>query len=164
MPWSAMISGLAMWDGVHCNRADSDFISCVTGINAYVIAFTALAAGTSWPDLVASNIAVECQITADSAIANITCSNSVNIYVGIGIPWLIDTAYTFIASGEPLRIENADELSFPLLVFFSTSVGSISVRSLEALGFGPGLPVYSSCCFGRIIFVVLSSPGVSGII
>lgn len=43
------------------------------GINSYVIAFTALAAGTSWPDLVASKIAAERQITADSAIANITC-------------------------------------------------------------------------------------------
>ena len=43
------------------------------GINAYVIAFTALAGGTSWPDLVASKIAAERQITADSAIANITC-------------------------------------------------------------------------------------------
>lgn len=43
------------------------------GIDAHVIAFTALAAGTSWPDLVASKIAAERQITADSAIANITC-------------------------------------------------------------------------------------------
>ncbi|MCH92901.1 magnesium/proton exchanger-like, partial [Trifolium medium] len=51
----------------------TDLISCVTGINAYVIAFTALAGGTSWPDLVASKIAAERQKTADSAIANITC-------------------------------------------------------------------------------------------
>lgn len=43
------------------------------GINPYVIAFTALASGTSWPDLVASKIAAERQTTADSAIANITC-------------------------------------------------------------------------------------------
>lgn len=43
------------------------------GINPYVIAFTALAGGTSWPDLVASKIAAERQLTADSAIANITC-------------------------------------------------------------------------------------------
>ena len=43
------------------------------GISSYVIAFTALAAGTSWPDLVASKIAAERQVTADSAIANITC-------------------------------------------------------------------------------------------
>ena len=45
----------------------------LAGVNPYVIAFTALAAGTSWPDLVASKIAAERQLTADSAIANITC-------------------------------------------------------------------------------------------
>jgi len=49
------------------------FFPSWTGINAYVIAFTALASGTSWPDLVASKIAAERQQTADSAIANITC-------------------------------------------------------------------------------------------
>jgi magnesium/proton exchanger len=49
-----------------------NLLSCV-GVSPYVIAFTALAAGTSWPDLVASKIAAERQITADSAIANITC-------------------------------------------------------------------------------------------
>ncbi|GLJ34091.1 hypothetical protein SUGI_0685300 [Cryptomeria japonica] len=51
----------------------TDLISCATGINPYVIAFTALASGTSWPDMVASKIAAERQMTADSAIANITC-------------------------------------------------------------------------------------------
>ena len=49
------------------------YFKCFSGINSYVIAFTALAAGTSWPDLVASKIAAERQTTADSAIANITC-------------------------------------------------------------------------------------------
>ncbi|KAE9611820.1 putative sodium/calcium exchanger membrane region [Lupinus albus] len=70
--------------------ASSNFFSFfpLTGINAYVIAFTALASGTSWPDLVASKIAAERQLTADSAIANITCSNSVNIYVELGGPKL----------------------------------------------------------------------------
>lgn len=88
------------WDSLHCNQAyrsnklchrflfprdklyaialsyvlTCNMISCQhTGIDAYVIAFTALAAGTSWPDLMASKIAAERMITADSAIANITC-------------------------------------------------------------------------------------------
>lgn len=57
------------------SRRCSDFfhLLCYAGINPYVIAFTALASGTSWPDLVASKIAAERQTTADSAIANITC-------------------------------------------------------------------------------------------
>ncbi|KAI3829582.1 hypothetical protein L1987_03708 [Smallanthus sonchifolius] len=171
--WIAFICSLIFISGIaYIVTKLSDLISCVTGINSYVIAFTALASGTSWPDLVASKIAAERQTTADSAIANITCSNSVNIYVGIGVPWLIDTAYNLIAYGEPLRIENAEGLSFSLLVFFSTSVGCISVLVLRRLVFGgelggPRVWAWITCAYFMLlwfIFVVLSSLKVSGII
>ncbi|XVF80594.1 hypothetical protein PTKIN_Ptkin15bG0086200 [Pterospermum kingtungense] len=171
--WIAFICSLLFISGIAYIVTElTDLISCVTGINAYVIAFTALAAGTSWPDLVASKIAAERQMTADSAIANITCSNSVNIYVGIGIPWLIDTTYNFIAYREPLRVENAEGLSFSLLVFFSTSLGCISVLVLRRLTLGAELggPRFWACLTSVffmllwIIFVVLSSLRVSGVI
>ncbi|XP_076884807.1 magnesium/proton exchanger-like [Bidens hawaiensis] len=171
--WIAFICSLIFISGIaYIVTRLSDLISCVTGINAYVIAFTALASGTSWPDLVASKIAAERQTTADSAIANITCSNSVNIYVGIGVPWLIDTAYNLIAYGEPLRIENAEGLSFSLLVFFSTSVGCISVLVLRRVVFGgelggPRVWAWVTCAYFMMlwfIFVVLSSLKVSGFI
>lgn len=150
----------------------TDLISCVSGINPYVIAFTALASGTSWPDLVASKIAAERQTTADSAIANITCSNSVNIYVGIGVPWLISTTYNFIAYREPLKIKDAAGLSFSLLVFFSTSVACIAVLVFRRLTLGaelggPRLWAWVTCFFFMLlwlIFVVLSSLKVSDII
>ncbi|OMO81937.1 Sodium/calcium exchanger membrane region [Corchorus olitorius] len=171
--WIAFICSLLFISGIAYIVTElTDLISCVTGINGYVIAFTALAAGTSWPDLVASKIAAERQITADSAIANITCSNSVNIYVGIGVPWLIDTAYNFFAYREPLRIQNAEGLSFSLLVFFCTSVGCISVLVLRRLTLGaelggPRFWAWVTSVFFMLlwlIFVVLSSLRVSGII
>ncbi|OVA00233.1 Sodium/calcium exchanger membrane region [Macleaya cordata] len=138
--WIAFICSLTFISGIAYVVTElTDMISCVTGINPYVIAFTALASGTSWPDLVASKIAAERQTTADSAIANITCSNSVNIYVGIGIPWLIDTTYNFIAYREPLRIQNAAGLSFSLLIFFLTSIGCIAVLVLRRLTLGAEL-------------------------
>ncbi|XP_057963900.1 magnesium/proton exchanger isoform X2 [Malania oleifera] len=171
--WIAFICSLLFISGIaYVVTKLTDLISCVTGINAYVIAFTALASGTSWPDLVASKIAAERQTTADSAIANIICSNSVNIYVGIGVPWLINTAYNFIAYREPLRIQNAGGLSFSLLVFFSTSVGCITVLVLRRwklgaeLG-GPRIWAWTTSVYFMllwIIFVVLSSLRVSGII
>uniref|UniRef100_I1R1X6 Sodium/calcium exchanger membrane region domain-containing protein n=1 Tax=Oryza glaberrima TaxID=4538 RepID=I1R1X6_ORYGL len=72
--WIAFICSLIFISGIAYGVTKiTDQISCVTGVSPYVIAFTALAAGTSWPDLVASKIAAERQITADSAIANITC-------------------------------------------------------------------------------------------
>ncbi|GAB2281600.1 hypothetical protein Dimus_016178 [Dionaea muscipula] len=156
--WIAFICSLLFISGIaYIVTQLTDLISCVTGINAYVIAFTALASGTSWPDLVASKIAAERQTTADSAIANIICSNSVNIYVGIGIPWLINTAYNFYAYNKPLYIRDAGGLSFSLVIFFITAFGCIAVLVLRRLtlgaelggrGFGPGLLVCTSCCFG----------------
>ncbi|XP_057427190.1 magnesium/proton exchanger [Lotus japonicus] len=171
--WISFICSLLFISGIaYIVTKLTDLISCVTGINAYVIAFTALASGTSWPDLVASKIAAERQKTADSAIANITCSNSVNIYVGIGVPWLIDTLYNFIAYREPLHIQNAGGLSFSLIVFFCTSVGCISVLVVRRLVFGaelggPRLWAWITAVFFMflwIIFVVLSSLKVSGFI
>ncbi|XP_011033522.1 PREDICTED: magnesium/proton exchanger isoform X2 [Populus euphratica] len=171
--WIAFIFSLLFISGIACVVTKlTDIISCVTGINAYVIAFTALASGTSWPDLVASKIAAERQTTADSAIANITCSNSVNIYLGIGIPWLIDTAYNFFMYNEPLHIQNAAGLSFSLLVFFCTSIGCISVLvfrrlTLKAELGGPRIWAWVTFVYFMllwIIFVVLSSLRVSGII
>ncbi|PIN07211.1 Ca2+/Na+ exchanger NCX1 [Handroanthus impetiginosus] len=171
--WIAFICSLIFISGIaYIVTKLTDLISCVTGINAYVIAFTALAAGTSWPDLVASKIAAGRQHTADSAIANITCSNSVNIYVGIGVPWLIDTLYNFFAYNEPLRIENGGGLSFSLLVFFATSVGCIGVLVFRRLTLGAELGgpkkwAWVTCIYFMLlwlIFVVLSSLRVSGLI
>ncbi|KAG0475774.1 hypothetical protein HPP92_015460 [Vanilla planifolia] len=171
--WIAFICSLIFISGVaYVVTKLTDLISCVTDINPYVIAFTALAAGTSWPDLVASKIAAERQITADSAIANITCSNSVNIYIGIGIPWLISTSYNYVMYNEPLYIQNATGLSFSLLVFFGTSAGCIVVLVIRRLILGaelggPRLWAWLTSAYFMLlwlIFVVLSSLKVSGFI
>lgn len=95
-----------------------------------------------------------------------------NIYVGIGVPWLIDTAYNYFAYREPLRIKDAGGLSFSLLVFFFTSVGCIGVLVFRRLTLGaelggPKLWAWLTCIFFMflwVIFVVLSSLKVSGII
>lgn len=95
-----------------------------------------------------------------------------NIYVGIGIPWLINTLYNFVVYNEPLRIQNAQGLSFSLLVFFSTSVGCIGVLVFRRLTLGaelggPKLWAWLTCVYLMLlwlIFAVLSSLRVSGII
>lgn len=105
-------------------------------------------------------------------VGNLICSNSVNIYVGIGVPWLISTTYNFIAYKEPLKIKDAGGLSFSLLVFFSTSVACIVVLvfrrvTLGAELGGPKVWAWITCIFFMVlwvIFVVLSSLKVSDII
>ena len=55
------------------------------------ISFVAL--GTSLPDTFASKAAAVNEKTADNAIGNVTGSNSVNVFLGLGIPWMIASIY-----------------------------------------------------------------------
>ena len=54
-----------------------------------VTAITFVALGTSLPDLFASKQAATMDDTADNSIGNVTGSNSVNVFLGLGLPWLI---------------------------------------------------------------------------
>lgn len=54
-----------------------------------------VALGTSLPDTFASAIAARKEKSADNAIGNITGSNSVNVFMGLGLPWLIVSIYKY---------------------------------------------------------------------
>jgi magnesium/proton exchanger len=112
------------------------------------------------------------QSRASKLIFFLGCSNSVNIYVGIGFPWLIDTLYNYFVYREPLYIDNAAGLSFSLLVFFATSFGCIVVLVLRRILIGaelggPRLWAWVTSSYFMVlwvVFVVLSSLKVSGVI
>ena len=52
--------------------------------------------GTSLPDTFASMIAAQKELTADNAIGNVTGSNSVNVFLGLGLPWVFASIYWLI--------------------------------------------------------------------
>ena len=52
-----------------------------------------MALGTSLPDTFASKIAAVTEKTADNSIGNVTGSNSVNVFLGLGLPWIIASVY-----------------------------------------------------------------------
>jgi solute carrier family 8 (sodium/calcium exchanger) len=62
---------------------------CALGLKDEVTAITIVALGTSLPDTFASKTAAVSDDTADAAIGNITGSNSVNVFLGLGLPWMI---------------------------------------------------------------------------
>merc|ERR1712031_78386 len=64
-------------------------LGCVIGMEDSVTAITLVAMGTSLPDTFASMTAAQNSEYADSAIGNITGSNSVNVFLGLGLPWAI---------------------------------------------------------------------------
>lgn len=66
---------------------------CCIGIPEAICAITIVALGTSLPDTFASKTAATTSKFADSAIGNITGSNSVNVFLGLGLPWVIASYY-----------------------------------------------------------------------
>lgn len=70
-------------------------LGCVLGIKKATTAITFVAIGTSLPDSFVSKIAATKSNVADEAIGNITGSNCVNVFVGMGLPWVIASSYYY---------------------------------------------------------------------
>ena len=52
------------------------------------------------PDTFASMTAARAEKHADAAIGNVTGSNSVNVFLGLGLPWVVATAYESSKYGD----------------------------------------------------------------
>jgi hypothetical protein len=68
-------------------------LGCAVGLKASVTAITLVALGTSLPDTFASKTAAQSSPYADSAVGNVTGSNCVNVFLGLGLPWVISSQY-----------------------------------------------------------------------
>merc|ERR1711920_663767 len=71
----------------------AELFGCVLEVPDIVTAITFVALGTSMPDLFASKMAAIEDPTADASIVNVTGSNSVNVFLGLGLPWSIAAIY-----------------------------------------------------------------------
>ena len=69
---------------------------CAVGMKDAVTAITFVALGTSLPDTFASKAAAIGDKTADSSVGNVTGSNSVNVFLGLGLPWLMASVYWMV--------------------------------------------------------------------
>ena len=80
-------------------------LGCVVGFPPAFTAISLVALGTSIPDLFASMNAARADAYADASIGNVMGSNSVNVFMGLGLPWLIATIYwDFFSEGEALVV------------------------------------------------------------
>ena len=92
--WPAFIVALIFIGAVTAIVGEcASMFGCVIGMPDSVTAITFVALGTSLPDTFASMTAAKSATTADSAIGNVTGSNSVNVFLGLGIPWVIASNY-----------------------------------------------------------------------
>jgi solute carrier family 8 (sodium/calcium exchanger) len=67
----------------------ASIFGCLLTLPDAITAITFVALGTSLPDTFASKSAATQDETADNSVGNVTGSNSVNVFLGLGLPWLI---------------------------------------------------------------------------
>merc|ERR1711992_84294 len=101
------------------------FIFLKDSVNA--IAFVAL--GTSVPDTFASKVAAIEDETADASVGNVTGSNAVNVFLGIGIAWTMAAIY-WEAKGETFDVDPGS-LGFSVTIFCIEAFLAIMILMLR---------------------------------
>ena len=125
-------------------------MGCCMGLLPSVTAITFVALGTSMPDTFASKSAAENEPFADASIVNITGSNSVNVFLGLGMPWFFAALYWKVNGGLEegawrARYESEPWYSPEMPVGFAVPAGD--------LGFSVG--VFSICAIICIALLVI---------
>lgn len=88
---------------------------CTVGLKDSVTAVVFVALGTSVPDTFASKVAAIQDQYADASIGNVTGSNAVNVFLGIGVAWSIAAIY-HQSRGEEFRVDPG-RLAFAVTLF-----------------------------------------------
>uniref|UniRef100_A0A087XQV6 Solute carrier family 8 member 4b n=1 Tax=Poecilia formosa TaxID=48698 RepID=A0A087XQV6_POEFO len=88
---------------------------CTVGLKDSVTAVVFVALGTSVPDTFASKVAAIQDQYADASIGNVTGSNAVNVFLGIGVAWTI-AAIAWRSKGKPFRVDPGN-LAFSVTLF-----------------------------------------------
>ncbi|NXD46935.1 NAC2 protein, partial [Copsychus sechellarum] len=98
---------------------------CTLGLKDSVNAVVFVALGTSIPDTFASRVAALQDPCADASIGNVTGSNAVNVFLGLGLAWSVAAVY-WAAQGRPFRVPPGT-LAFPVTLFTIFAFVAIAV-------------------------------------
>jgi Ca2+/Na+ antiporter len=162
--WACFIVSLGLVGVVTAGIGDlAGMFGCVIGMDDALTAITFVALGTSLPDTFASLAAAQGDSNADASIGNVTGSNSVNVFLGLGLPWLLAAIYwsggeasaewttylnsiTSLSAAEKLAIATnhpggfivpAGSLAFSVIVFSVCAcicLATIVLRRFKGLG------------------------------
>ncbi|XP_017909510.1 PREDICTED: sodium/calcium exchanger 3 isoform X2 [Capra hircus] len=98
---------------------------CTIGLKDSVTAVIFVAFGTSVPDTFASKAAAIQDVYADASIGNVTGSNAVNVFLGIGLAWSVAAIY-WALQGQEFHV-SAGTLAFSVTLFTIFAFVCISV-------------------------------------
>ncbi|OQR79195.1 sodium/calcium exchanger 1-like, partial [Tropilaelaps mercedesae] len=165
--WIAFIVSLIMIGILTAIVGDlASIFGCLVGLRDTVTAITFVALGTSLPDLFASRTAAIQEKFADNAIGNVTGSNSVNVFLGLGLPWVVASIY-WTAKGKVFKVE-AGTLGFSVGIYCAVGICCIALllarRYLQPFGHaelgGPRRTTTASAAlmiFLWFIYIILSA-------
>ncbi|CAG5136336.1 unnamed protein product [Candidula unifasciata] len=150
----------------------ASIFGCLIGLEDSITAITLVAMGTSMPDTFASKTAAIMEKTADSSIGNVNGSNSVNVFLGLGLPWMLASVYHYLQGGV-FRVK-AGTLGFSVMIYSIVAVIAIIIlicrRTSSAVGAELGGPkcikIVCSIVFLLlwVVYILLSALQVKGYI
>ncbi|XP_061452511.1 sodium/calcium exchanger 2 isoform X1 [Rhineura floridana] len=98
---------------------------CTVGLKDSVNAVVFVALGTSIPDTFASKVAALQDQCADASIGNVTGSNAVNVFLGLGVAWSVAAIY-WAFQGKNFEVQKGN-LAFSVTLFTIFAFVCISV-------------------------------------
>lgn len=125
-------------------------LGCVLDIGSAITAITLVALGTSLPDTFASRQAAVQDPTADASVGNVTGSNSVNVFLGLGMPWTLGALFWTIGGADATWNERFQDKDF--IVGTSWAGGAFVV---EAGGLAFSVMVFSCCAVSCVILLAI---------
>ncbi|XP_069574373.1 sodium/calcium exchanger 2b [Brachyistius frenatus] len=117
---------------------------CTVGLRDTVTAVVFVALGTSIPDTFASKVAAMQDQHADASVGNVTGSNAVNVFLGIGVAWSVAAVYWRV-KGKEFRVDPGS-LAFSVTlftIFAFICMGVLLFRRRPSIGGELGGPMLS---------------------
>lgn len=171
--WLCFVCSLSMIGAVTAVIGDmAGLLGCTMGISDKITAITFVALGTSLPDTFASKSAAAQDPYADAAICNVTGSNSVNVFLGLGLPWMLGAIYWVgfgandeykekyygkswaPSGGNAVLVVEAGDLGTSVSIFCACAVCCIFVLYLRRVFLGGELGGPPRLKWGTAIFFV----------
>ncbi|KAL8621497.1 Sodium/calcium exchanger 1 [Nucella lapillus] len=127
---------------------------CTIGLKDSVTAISFVALGTSVPDTFASKVSAINDKHADSSIGNVTGSNAVNVFLGIGLAWSMAAIY-HASNGHSFYV-NPGNLALSVTVFCVMAVLAVFIlifRRKPSIGGELGGPYWQKVVTSSVLVV-----------
>ncbi|XP_056265506.1 solute carrier family 8 member 4a isoform X4 [Pseudoliparis swirei] len=124
--WACFIVSISLIGVLTAVTGDlASHFGCTVGLKDSVTAVVFVALGTSVPDTFASKVAAIQDQYADASIGNVTGSNAVNVFLGIGVAWTIAAVY-WKSKGQVFKVDPGS-LAFSITVFTTMALVCVMV-------------------------------------